>query len=360
MKLLVTCPLGLWSLLSQEIKKLWYFPINTFQTWTFVETDYKGMLKINYLSRIANKVYIQIAEGSAKTFDELFEIVKISDYAQFSSNNNLSLKVECNKSSILNSTRAIQSVAHKAILESITRFWKEEKYVEDLLLVNNHDYINLYLNSSWTALYQRGYKIKWWEAPLKENIAVALLLLAWWKFKAPLYDFFCWSWTIVTEAALLAKNIAPWTRRHFAFEHFKNFDHWWFLAIKEDAQAKQFNWDYKIYASDISKEAIEISQENSKRAWVDDIIQFEQKDFLNTTLSQDERSWIISNPPYWKRITSPNLEQLYTKLKNSFTRNIFWGWISSIEGTSIKKDFFSSKKLYNWAEECHFYRRKPN
>jgi putative N6-adenine-specific DNA methylase len=80
------------------------------------------MLKINYLSRIANKVYIQIAEGSAKTFDELFEIVKISDYAQFSSNNNLSLKVECNKSSILSSTRAIQSVAHKAILESITRF----------------------------------------------------------------------------------------------------------------------------------------------------------------------------------------------------------------------------------------------
>jgi 23S rRNA G2445 N2-methylase RlmL len=81
---------------------------------------------------------------------------------------------------------------------------------------------------------------------------------------------------------------------------------------------------------------------------------------LYENIVKKEKIRIISNPPYWKRITSPNLEQLYTKLKNSFTWNIFWGWISSIEGTSIKKDFFSSKKLYNWAEECHFYRRKPN
>ena len=69
MKLLVTCPLGLWSLLSQEIKKLWYFPINTFQTWTFVETDYKGMLKILYKYIAENKLGKSTKEGFYKYDD---------------------------------------------------------------------------------------------------------------------------------------------------------------------------------------------------------------------------------------------------------------------------------------------------
>ena len=73
-------------------------------------------------------------------------------------------------------------------------------------------------------LYQRGYKKEVWEAPLKENLAAALLILSWWKVKAPFIDPFCWSWTIAIEAALMAKNIAPWTWRKFNFEYFKNFE----------------------------------------------------------------------------------------------------------------------------------------
>jgi len=359
MEILVTCPFWLGSLLSQELKRLWFFTEKTFQTWTFLTSDMDGVMKINYLSRLANKVFIKITWGEAKNFDELFDVIKNSEYSQYSSNKSLSLKVEC-KDSILSSTRAIQSVAHKAVLENISHFWKEEKYIEELLLINDHNYVSLYLNSSWKALYQRGYKINWWEAPLKENLAVALLLLAWWKFKSPLYDPFCWSWTIAIEAALLAKNIAPWKWRHFAFEHFKNFNHWGFLTIKQEAENKIFNWEYTIYTSDIDENILNIAMENVKRAWVEDLINIKKSDFLGQSIPQDEKTWIICNPPYGKRIKSNELNIIYNKLRNSFNGNIYWGWISSIEEKNLNKEVFCNKKLFNWADSCNFYRRKPN
>lgn len=359
MKLLITCPFGLWSLLAQELKRLWFVPEETFQTWTFLTTDTKGMMKINYLSRLANKVYIQLATWEAKTFDELFNIVKHSDFSQFSSNTNISLKVEI-KNSILSSTRTVQSVTHKAILENIAHFWKEETYTEELLLINTNNHVTLYINTSWKALYQRGYKKYNWEAPIKENLATALLLLSWRKFKSPLYDPFCWSWTLAIEAALLAKNKAPWSRRHFNFEHFKNYEKTYFETLKLQAKEKEFSWTYTIIASDISEESIKNAQENAKIAGVENDIQFKVQDFLSYNIPNNDKAWIITNPPYGKRITSNNLWKLYAHLEQSFSTRIYWWRISSLQRLSYDAKKRSQKKLFNWADECHFYRKKPN
>lgn len=183
----------------------------------------QGMMTINLRSRLANKVFIQLAEGKAETFDQLFDLVKKSDYGQFLSNTKISLKVQT-KHSQLSSSRSIQSVAHKALLESIQQFGQENQEVSELLLVIDKNLAKLYLNSSGPALHQRGYRLQTGTAPIKENLAAALLLLANWRFKSPLLDPFCGSGTIAIEAALLARNIAPGRWRSFAFEQFKNFE----------------------------------------------------------------------------------------------------------------------------------------
>lgn len=115
----------------------------------------QGMMTINLRSRLANKVFIQLAEGKAETFDQLFDLVKKSDYGQFLSNTNLSFKVQ-SKHSQLSSLRTIQSVAHKALLESIAHFGKEEASASELFLNIENDIASLYLNTSGTALHQRG------------------------------------------------------------------------------------------------------------------------------------------------------------------------------------------------------------
>ena len=357
MNLLITCPFGLWSLLANELKKIWLTPRDTFQTGTFLTTDMYNMMRINFWSRLANKVFIELASGEAKDFNQLFNLIKWSAYGQYLSNTKLSLKIQT-KNSMLSASRAIQSVAHKALLESIANFWKEESFTTELLLSIENNKAHLYLNSSWTALYQRGYKTQAWEAPLKENLAVALLLLANRKFKSPLIDPFCWSGTIAIEGALLAKNIAPWSRRNFAFEKFKNFEAWTFEKIKQDAKAWIFKNKYTIFASDIDTQMINIAQNNAKRANVGDIISFQQKNFLTSNFHTEENTRIITNPPYGKRIKNQNLENIYTRLNDTFEWNIFWGWISTYSINKTKEERRNKKKLFNGNEQCYFQWRK--
>ena len=357
MKLLITCPFWLWSLLSHEIKKIGYLPESTFQTWTFVDCDMKGMMKINYHSRLANKVYIQLIEWKTTNFDELFDLIKSCNYSQFTSNTNISIKVE-SKNSLLTSTRAIQSVSHKALLESISKFWVEEKHINELLLVIDHNIAKLYLNTSWSALHQRWYKKEVWEAPLKENLAAALLILSWWKVKYPLVDPFCWSWTIAIEAALIAKNIAPWSWRRFNFELFKNFEHKNFSSIKEEAKGQQFSWEYSISAYDLDPKMVKIAQSNAFNAWVSDLVTFRQTDFIKLDIHSLWKSWIVCNPPYGKRLYDSNLSLLYKKLEGFIKNDIYWWWISSYKYPLKNANNWNIKKLYNWAEECNFYWRK--
>lgn len=359
MKLLITCPYGLWSLLANELKKNWFQPQNTFQTWTFVTTDMHGMMKINFRSRIANKVFIQLCEGEAKTFDQLFDLMKHSSYEHYLSNTNLSLKVQT-KYSQLSSTRTVQSIAHKALLEWIKSFGKEETQTTELFLNIENNKATLYLNTSGASLHQRGYRKQTWFAPLKENLATALLLLANRKFKNPLIDPFCGSGTIAIEAALLAKNIAPGFKRNFAFEQFKNFENWAFQQLKSKAKEKVFDGRYQIFGYDNDPKMITLAKANAQQAGVEDIIHFEQKDFLKSDFSPLEKSRIVTNPPYGKRLENQHLDHLYKKLKDSFSGNLFWGRISPYPIQDMKKEFRSEKKLFNGDEACSFWWRKIN
>lgn len=190
MKLLVSCPFGISSLLAQELKRLKFSPYETFPTGTFIETDLAGLYQVNLRSRLANKVYLQIASGEVRDFDQLFEKIKKSDYGQRSSNSKISIKV-MTRNSQLSAQRSIQSVAHKAILESISHFSKEQSESTELLLILEKNQLSLFINSSGASLHQRGYRERTGLAPLKENLAAAMVLLSGRKFRSPLIDPFC-------------------------------------------------------------------------------------------------------------------------------------------------------------------------
>ena len=361
MKILVSCPAGLWSLLSSELKRLQLKPFNTFSKGSWVETDLEGLYKINLWSRLANKVYIQIASWEAKNFDQLFEIVKKSDYGQRSSNANLSLKVSSYDSQ-LSAQRAIQSVAHKALLESIKHFARTQEHTEELLLLIEKDQARLLLNSSGVSLHQRGYRKETGLAPLKENLAAALVLLSSWKFKSLLIDPFCWSGTIAIEALLLAKNIAPWSHRNFAFEKFSRFDQHLWNKLKEEAKSKIFDGNYQIYASDMDPHMIRIAKDNARSRGLENDIHFEIKRFQKSdfwTFSWTDH-WIISNPPYGKRIIASDLKSLYEEVYSNFNENTFGGIITSFDQVKPNMEKRTSKPIFNGEDKCTFWTRKLN
>ena len=261
MKLLITCSFWLGSLLAQELKRLKLVPFDTFSRGCWVETDLKGMYQINLWSRLANKVYIQLVSGEARTFDQLFDLIRKSDYSQRTSNTNITLKVNI-QSSQLSSQRTVQSVAHKALLESIARIGKQQENTDELMLFLEKNQCWLYLNSSWKALYQRGYRTQAGSAPLKENLAAAMVLLSGWKFKSPLVDYFAGAGTILMEALLVAKNIAPGSHRQFAFQHFENKN----LPLREnllqEAKNQIFSGQYQLTWYDIDPKMTFSSEKN--------------------------------------------------------------------------------------------------
>jgi 23S rRNA G2445 N2-methylase RlmL len=158
MKSLLTCPFGLSSLLSKEIKKLAFPILETKATAVTVETDKKGIYQLNLQSRIANKVYIILGETTVTTFDELFDFITSLPRKEYLFSGNLSVQV-VTKTSQLSAERSIQSVAHKAIINALPADKRSPISPVDVFLYLENNHLKVCLNTSGPSLHQRGYKL---------------------------------------------------------------------------------------------------------------------------------------------------------------------------------------------------------
>ena len=305
-----------------------------------------------------------------KTFDELFDFLKSLPFPQYLTSSKISVTVVA-KYSQLNAEKSIQSVAHKAILQSlwVTHHPEEEKKQEEksdfeIFLHLENDVLRVYLNTSGNSLHQRGWRKQTGPAPIKENIAAALVLLSGRKFSAPLIDPCCWSGTLLIEAACLAKNRAPWKGRNFAFQKFQLFDPNLRNHLIETATQKEFDKPYTLIWRDLDASVLEMAQKNAKEAWVDSSIQFEQKDLLQSPISFDTPFRTLTNPPYGKRLSQgEDLSPLYHTLMKTIQQS-FGGIVSSFPdlwflfSQYFHKEEYQQKTLYNGADEVKFYRKK--
>jgi putative N6-adenine-specific DNA methylase len=300
-------------------------------------------------------------------FDSLFDLVwKIAWKKYFKKNYPIVIKATSIRSE-LSSTPTIQKICKKAIVNMLSNnSWEhieEDESLErmEILILIIDNKVRVLLNTSWNALYMRWYRTNAWEAPIKESLAVALVLLSSWRFNENFYDPFCWSWTIAIEALMIAKNIAPWLKRAFAYEKL------WLIQWEESenerilARTKTYNSNYSIIATDFDPEMIEIAKLNARNAWLENEINFSVKEF-NEYLTEDIKWTLVSNPPYWERLKSDDLKWLYNSIDQVFRLNpeLKWWIISSFMefDTLIKMDNYKKRKLYNWGEKCYYWMRK--
>ncbi len=368
---MISCPQGLSAILGNELKRLKIQPKESRERGTFVETDQRGMYQINLRSRVANKVYQILGEGRVRTFDQLFDLIFHLDWQNyFSSPEEISIEV-VSKNSQLQSKRTIQSIAHKSIIKSLgitsaSIAAKNTQHQQKTVLIHlENDFARVMINTSGTSLHERGWRTQTGDAPLKENLAAGLVLLSGWRFKEVLLDPFCGSGTILIEAAMIAKNIAPGLQRNFDFEQFKDFDSDLFIALKTEAKEQQFEGEYRLIARDRDAKMLEYTKENASKAGVAEMIQFEQGSFekleLDTVAPSGERVWILSNPPYGKRLNVENISTLYQKIAQQFqSQRSMGGIVSSFSEFSSLIDFkyWKQKKLYNGADEVIFWWKK--
>ncbi|MCR5732514.1 MAG: bifunctional 23S rRNA (guanine(2069)-N(7))-methyltransferase RlmK/23S rRNA (guanine(2445)-N(2))-methyltransferase RlmL [Sphaerochaetaceae bacterium] len=231
----------------------------------------------------------------------------------------------------------------------------------------------IYVDFSGEGLYKRGYRSDNLDVSLKEHLAAALLYRTEWYKSVEegkpgvLLDPFCGTGTIPVEAALMAANIAPGLLRKipYAFEKFPSFEPETYNKLIDelgDAAEEARDREIKIYASDISRVAVETAKAAALKANVYDLVSFDIKDFTQMEEAPAERGYIVTDPPYGMRV-SENTTKLYTLIGQRM-QETFRGWKVSIlcgdsellSNIDMKPDRTNS--LYNGGILCqlaHYY-----
>jgi putative N6-adenine-specific DNA methylase len=181
-----------------------------------------------------------------------------------------------------------------------------------------------------------------------------------WDRKSPLIDFMCGSGTILIEAAMLAKNIAPGIfRNEFGFERWNDFDSELWEKIRDEAKANELSKiDFPIIGIEKSHQVLKMAKENVSNARMADTIRLHAMPFEDYTPDVSNGT-IIINPPYGGRITDDDLFQVYKNIGDQLKKKYkgFTGWVLTANKEAAKNiGLKPSRKieLYNGSLECRF------
>ena len=224
------------------------------------------------------------------------------------------------------------------------------------------DEATLYLDTSGTPLFQRGYRRETDEAQIREYLAAGLVRLAGWNGAAPLLDPMCGSGTIAIEAAMIAADRAPGISRTFGFQKLAWYDGpaWQRIRQKAVDRVRTQPAEPIVHASDIAAAAIGKALQNLRAARMDAWVHAEQADVLARS-APAASGVIVTNPPYGVRLADQEkLAAFYPKLGDALKRS-FAGWHAWIFTADLRLAKLLGLKverripLYNGALECRLF-----
>ena len=364
-KLIATCAAGIESIVGNELKHLGY-KVNVENGRVRFDGDVADIAKTNLWLRTADRIKIVVGEFTAKTFEELFQGVESLNWEDF-----LPLDAEFpvagkSQKSTLHNVPSVQAITKKAIVTKMsTVYHRRTKLPETgalypIEVAINKDKVLITLDTTGSSLFKRGYRVNKGGAPLKENMAAALVLLARWYPEMPFVDPVCGSGTIPIEAALIGCNIAPGLKRNFAFEDWDWVDKDIIKQAREQAQAAiKKDIDLDISGYDIDGSMIEIAKENAVQARVQDIVNFKQmavKDFKTDKIN----GVIVANPPYGERLSDKeHVHQLYQQMGKLYQPLTSWSKYILTSDLQFEQ-FYGTKatkrrKLYNGSLRTDFF-----
>ena len=299
--------------------------------------DQRMLYSANFCLRTASRILVPIATFKAKKTDDIYEQVKQIDWAQYMTPR-MSFAIDSTVYS--DWFRHSQFVTYR-VKDALVDWWMEHGGVRPNVQLTNPDlYLNVHiggdivtipLDSSGESLHKRGYRAANTQAPINEVLAAGMLLLAGWKGQSDFYDPMCGSGTLLIEAALIARNIAPGIyRKGFAFEKWANFDADLFEEVSSD-DSREREFAHKIYGSDAGFYAMQTAIKNVESAGLqrDIVVKQIRIEELRLTDKDTDGALVMTNPPYGERLSKDkNVLQLYqameTALKHQFSGATAW------------------------------------
>jgi putative N6-adenine-specific DNA methylase len=362
-RIIITCNKRLSPYLQQEVVDLGFMPVRTFSTGIELNGSINDCIKLNLNLRCASQVLYSIKEFKANGPNDVYSNINeitwekiISPEGYFSVTSNVDHPSI--KTSLFANVRVKDAIVDRMRDKTGGRpdsgpeldgtvvhlFWREE-------------FAEIFLDTSGETLAKHGYRKIPGKAPMLEALATSTLLATKWNRTTPFINPMCGSSTIAIEAALLATDRRPGLfRSNYAFMHLVGYDKGVYESERQELFQKIKDVQgLKVFASDISEDAINISKINAAAAGVEHYITFSVCDFELTEVPEGEAGVVFFNPEYGERLgVEVELQQTYARIGDflkkkckGYTGYIFTGNLELAKKIGLKAsrriEFFTSK-----------------
>lgn len=392
MKIIITALFGLESLVSEDLVQIGYSKDRITVSDGMISLDVpseklpEAVARVNLWVRTGERVFVELTNFPAKTFDELFDGISQIAWENFIPSDYAFHINGYSRKSELFGISACQSICKKSIVKrllSARNMQPGDTIAEDerrgLLKIQFGivaDQVSVMIDTSGESLHKRGYRPLSNIAPIKETLAAGLVRLSRYRpfGEEALVDPFCGSGTIVIEAALSAFSIAPGLNRPFAAENWPVIGKAAFSRAREEAldmQDHDIPDDIYFFGSDLDKAAVETAIRNSHAAGIEKVVRFKQANAFDQT-PEALRDWtglprqlVICNPPYGERLLSieeakkiyEGIARTYLDAEGNCRKGIRLSVISPDDTFehAVGRPADKRRKLYNGNIKCQMY-----
>ena len=361
------CPRGLEPVLAHELNTLGASQVTPTEGGVAFAGDFSIMMKANLHSRTASRILWRLGQGRCRNEADLYKLAAGVDWPLlFAVENTIKVKVDAIRSPLTNLAFAalkIKDAVCDVFRDKLGERPSVNTRTPDMRIQAflTADTATLYLDTSGEALFKRGWRRETQDAPLRENLAAGILLLAGYTGDTPLFDPMCGSGTLLIEAADIALPRAPGRRRSFTFPKLNGFvPNNWATLLEAARAAERRVTSLPIHGSDRYVPALETAHNNLVSAGLEKAITLASADILET------RPWIdhgliVTNPPYGVRLDDQDrLAALYPRL-GDWLKQHWAGWnVFFLTGDPLlaKKIRLSASRrtpLFNGAIECRLF-----
>ena len=383
MEFLATAAFGLEGLVKRELQEMG-LDARADNGCVRFSGSLEDAMHANLRLRCADRVLLLVSEKKVTTFEELFQQVKSIPWEDLLPENaRIPVTGKCARSTLM-SVRDCQAVGKKAIVERMKKAYRRDllpengrEYKVDIAL--HGDICRVTLDTSGDALNRRGYRTWNGEAPLRETLAAALVMLSPWysAFRRAekagsalplLHDPCCGTGTLLIEAAFIMSHRAPGLSRHFAMEDWQQTDPAAMRRLRSEAENEYRPENIRgISGGDIDPEALKLCKKHIVQAGLGGRITVSLQDLREGTVpvlfaeaEEEAIRCLLCNPPYGERMSDrKNCEKLYRdlgKLRTACGQGTRLCMITAYTGAEkhVQARPAYKRRLYNGRLECEY------
>lgn len=369
-KFFAPCPRGLETVLFEELTELGALHVGPTDGGVAFQGPFTLGYRVCLWSRIASRVLWQLAVDEYRSEEDIFSLARDVEWTQlFSAHNTIRVQVDAIRSPVT-SLEFVTLRVKDAIVDSFRAAGEDRPSVNTSMpdmrihvFLTTHT-ATVYLDLAGEALFKRGYRREGLAAPLRENLAAGMLALKGWKGQMPLFDPMCGSGTILTEAAMIAMNLAPGAQRPFAFEKMLNFQADEFQAMRDAAaKASRPLPEGLLFGNDRDAEAVDTTRRhlqniggeaNAARVVLTNVP-------METLEAPAPVGLLLTNPPYGERLDELADLKLWYPVVGTWLKKTMAGWkacfITADRALPGGIGFKPSKRtpLFNGALDCRLF-----